>query len=131
MTVKISVLQELGIRKKIEIKETNANMRKTFEFQRGQARLQVKQAQMQKQMEKASDDTSAAKGVDTMFTSMLENMANTQEYITDMLGLDEEHQEKLDNLDFNETIDLSTKITSAILKVEPEENTGEVDDLKA
>lgn len=132
MAVLINVQKELGIRKKIEVKESNANMRKTFKFQRDLARVQIEQAKLQDKVDNAKDEEESAKTMDDMFGVFIDQLDNVQEYIIDMLKLDEKYQEKLDEeLGFDESVELASKVASAILKVEETEASEEGSDLKA
>lgn len=144
MSVKINVYEELGIKKKIEVKESNANMRKALEFQKSLTKLQIEQKKKQDKIDAIESDKSEdpeiqeensfqiAQLMSEMFDLMISHMDSVQEYIIDTLKLDEKAQEKLDSdLDFEQTVELSSKIVSAILKVEAQPVAdGEGDDLK-
>lgn len=147
MAVKINVFEELGIKKKIEVKESNANMRKALEFQKNLTKLQIDQKKKQDKINELDEDDSEdqevkeengfkiAQMMSEMFDLMLGHMDSVQEFIIDMLKLDEKAQEKMDSdLDFDQTVELSSKIVSAILKVDVQptgETSEEGGDLKA
>lgn len=147
MAVKINVFEELGIKKKIEVKESNANMRKALEFQKKLTKLQIDQKKKQDKINELDEDDSEdqevqeengfkiAQMMSEMFDLMLGHMDSVQEFIIDMLKLDEKAQEKMDSdLDFDQTVELSSKIVSAILKVDVQptgETSEEGGDLKA
>lgn len=147
MAVKINVFEEFGIKKKIEVKESNANMRKALEFQKNLTKLQIDQKKKQDKINELDEDDSEdqevqeengfkiAQMMSEMFDLMLGHMDSVQEFIIDMLKLDEKAQEKMDSdLDFDQTVELSSKIVSAILKVDVQptgETSEEGGDLKA
>ncbi|MCK8617557.1 phage tail assembly chaperone [Fructobacillus sp. M158] len=147
MAVKINVFEELGIKKKIVVKESNANMRKALEFQKNLTKLQIDQKKKQDKINELDEDDSEdpevqeengfkiAQMMSEMFDLMLGHMDSVQEFIIDMLKLDEKAQEKMDSdLDFDQTVELSSKIVSAILKVDVQptgETSEEGGDLKA
>lgn len=147
MAVKINVFEELGIKKKIEVKESNANMRKALEFQKNLTKLQIDQKKKQDKINELDEDDSEdqevqeengfkiAQMMSEMFDLMLGHMDSVQEFIIDMLKLDEKAQEKMDSdLDFDQTVELSSKIVSEILKVDVQptgETSEEGGDLKA
>lgn len=132
MAVLINVKEELGIAKPIKVKESNANMRKTLQFQKEMARLQVEQEKLQGRADKSKSDAQAAQFMSNMFDMMMKMLDNVQVYIVEILHLDEEKQDYIEEeMDFNETMDLANKISGKIMKVEPTDATEEGDDLKA
>ncbi|CAK1244526.1 unnamed protein product [Fructobacillus evanidus] len=132
MAVLINVKEELGISKPIKVKESNANMRKTLQFQKEMARLQVEQEKLQGRADKSKSDAQAAQLMSNMFDMMMKMLDNVQVYIVEILHLDEEKQDYIEEeMDFNETMDLANKISGKIMKVEPTDATEEGDDLKA
>lgn len=132
MAVLINVKEELDISKPIKVKESNANMRKTFQFQKDLARLQIEQEKLQGKADKAKSDTQAAQLMSNMFDMMMKMLDNVQGYIVGILHLDEEKQDFIEEeMDFDETMDLANKIAAKILKVEPTAVAEEGDDLKA
>ena len=119
MTVKINVSKELGIQKPIVVAESNKNIRKTWVLQKRMAKLSIDQA----------DDTPEA------FEDVLDMMLDTQDktiaYVTDILKLDDKAQEKLEELDFNATMELAVRISSELLHIKMEEATEEDTGLEA
>lgn len=118
MTVKINVSKELGIKAPVEVAESNKNIRKTWVLQKLMAKLSIDQASV--------EDTPEA------FEDMLDMMLDTQDkviaYVTDILRLDAKAQDKLEELEFNATMELAVRISSELLHIETapatEEDTG-------
>lgn len=116
MSVKINVSKELGIKAPVEVAESNKNIRKTWVLQKMMAKLSIDQ-------EEASPDA---------FEDMLDMMLDTQDktiaYITDILRLDAKAQDRLEELEFNATMELAVRISSELLHIETapatEEDTG-------
>lgn len=121
MTVKINVSKELGIKAPVAVAESNKNIRKTWVLQRLMAKLSIDQDQ--------ADDTPEA------FEDVLDMMLDTQDktiaYVTDILKLDDKAQEKLEELDFNATMELAVRISSELLHIKMEEATEEDTGLEA
>lgn len=131
MTVKINLKKELGIAKPVEVKESNKNVRKTWVFQKEMTAVQINQAKQQKEADEAKDEDEALVMVNNMFGDMIKVQDEMITYLTDVLHLDKKNQDKLEELTFDETMELSTKVSSAILHLEAEEATEGETSLKA
>lgn len=120
MTVKINAKQELGISKLFEVKESNKNIRATWELQKMMAKLSIDQ-------ETTEDTPEAFEG---MIDKMLDIQNKTISYIVDMLKLDQKQADKLEDMEFNETTGFAIRISSELLHIEAqpadevEEDTG-------
>lgn len=110
MTVKISAKKELGIAKTFNVRESNKNIRKTWELQKLMTKLSIDQATV-------GDDAEAFEG---MLDLMLDVQTKVIAYITDVLNLDEAGKDKLEDLDFNETMTFAVRISSELLHIEAE-----------
>lgn len=115
MSVKI-VPTELGLRKAVEVKESNKNIRATWVLQQDLYKLSIDQ----------SSDTETSEDAGKMFGRMLDIQANVIAYITNILKLDEKASEKLDELGYHETIDFATRIGAELMHIKTEPAT-EVD----
>lgn len=109
MSVKITPT-ELGLRKAVEVKESNKNIRATWELQKSLAKLSIDQ----------STNTEKPEDVEKMFDTMLDVQANVIAYIADILKLDEKAIEKLDDLGYYETMDFATRIGSELMHIKTE-----------
>lgn len=122
MTVKI-IPTEIGIKKAVEVKESNKNIRATWE--------------LQKMMTKLSIDQSTAGGEEDIeaFEAVLDVMMETQDkvigYITNMLRLNDAAVAKLEDLEFDETMTFAIRISSELLHIKMEEATEEETGLEA
>lgn len=109
MSVKITPT-ELGLRKAVEVKESNKNIRATWELQKMIAKLSIDQA--------------TVGGDEEAFESMLDLMLDVQAkiitYIVDILKLNEKAQETLEDLEFNDTMSFAIRISSELLHIEME-----------
>lgn len=118
MAVKINVADELGIKKVIEVKTTNKVVRDTWKFQKMQAKMAIDQAE-------AND---SAEAIEAMLDSMLAIQDETIAYIVDTLHLSASQAKKIDDMTFNETVELANKVSSEVLGIETvpakEEDTG-------
>lgn len=114
MSVKISAKQELGISKLIEVKESNKNIRATWELQKMLAKLSIDQSQANEADPEA-------------FEGLIDNMLDVQEkvikYVVDILKLTQAQADKVDELEFNETMNFAVRISSELLHIEAEEAT--------
>lgn len=114
MSVKISAKQELGISKLIEVKESNKNIRATWELQKMLAKLSIDQSQANEADPEA-------------FEGLIDNMLDVQEkvikYVVNILKLTQAQADKVDELEFNETMNFAVRISSELLHIEAEEAT--------
>lgn len=115
MSVKITPT-ELGLRKAVEVKESNKNIRATWELQKLMAKLSIDQASV-------GDNEDA---FEDMLDMMLDVQTKVIAYITDTLKLNEKAQEALEELDFNDTMTFAIRISSELLHIKAEPAT-EVD----
>lgn len=122
MSVKISVSKELGIKKAFEIKESNKNIRKTWELQKLMTKLSIDQEEA---------NTEDPEKAEELIDMMLDVQANVITYIVDILKLTDVQAEKVDDLGFNETVQLATRISAELLHIETVEATDEDTGLEA
>lgn len=113
MSVKINVAKELGIKKAIEVEPTNKVVRATWKFQRTQVKMSINQA--------TRGDSEEA--IEEMLDSMLATQDETISYVTDTLRLTSAQAKKIDDMTFNETVDLANKISAEILGIKTVEAT--------
>ena len=107
MTVKI-IPTEIGIKKAIEVKESNKNIRATWE--------------LQKMMTKLSIDQETVGETPEAFEELIDMMLDTQKkviaYLVNILRLTDAQAEKVDELEFNETMEFAIRISSELLHIE-------------
>ncbi|WP_349625750.1 phage tail tube assembly chaperone [Leuconostoc citreum] len=113
MTVNISAKKELGISKLIEVKESNKNIRATWELQKMMAKLSIDQA--------TTEDSPEA--FEKMIDMMLDVQNKTIAYIVSILRLDQKQADNLEEMEFGETTSFAVRISSELLHVEAEEAT--------
>ncbi|MCK8606167.1 hypothetical protein LNP18_08630 [Leuconostoc citreum] len=115
MTVKI-IAKELGIKKAIEVRESNKNIRATWELQKMLAKLSIDQSQ--------ADEANPEE-----FEGLIDNMLGVQQkvinYVVDILKLTDSQAEKVDEMEFNETMNFAVRISSELLHIEAAEATEE------
>ena len=122
MSVKINVAKELGIKKSFEVKESNKNIRKTWQLQKLMTKLSIDQ--------KLADSDNPEKA-EEMIDMMLDVQTKVIEYVVDVLNLTDAQVDKVDDLSFDETVQLATRISSELLHVETVETTEEEAGLEA
>lgn len=122
MSVKINVAKELGIKKSFEVKESNKNIRKTWQLQKLMTKLSIDQE---------LEDSDNPEKAEEMIDMMLDVQNQVINYVVDILKLTEAQAEKVDELEFNDTIGLATRISSELLHVETVEATEEEAGLEA
>ncbi|MCT3055749.1 hypothetical protein EFN57_04640 [Leuconostoc citreum] len=122
MSVKINVAKELGIKKSFEVKESNKNIRKTWQLQKLMTKLSIDQ-------ELADSDN--PEKAEEMIDMMLDVQTKVIEYVVDVLNLTDAQADKVDDLSFDETVQLATRISSELLHVETVEATEEEAGLEA
>lgn len=119
MPTKINVQEELGIKKPIEVKFTNKNMLKTIKLQRSFSKMDVLEAEM---IAGSSDDG---------YLDLFEDTVNEAiDYVSEILKID---REKIEELEFTETLNLAMKIVGSVMDVKPvpAKESKEPKDLKA
>ncbi|WP_099045128.1 phage tail tube assembly chaperone [Leuconostoc citreum] len=120
--IKINVKKELGIAKTIEVKESNKNIRATWKLQKMLAKLSIDQSQ-------ADSDNPEA------FEGLIDNMLDVQEkvisYVVDILKLTDAQADKVEEMEFGETMNFAVRISSELLHIEATEATTEDTGLEA
>ncbi len=122
MAVKINVLKELGIKKSFEVKESNKNIRKTWELQKLMTKLSIDQDEA---------DTEDPEKAEELIDMMLDVQAKVMDYVVNILSLTEAQADKVDDLSFDETVQLATRISAELLHIETVEATDEEAGLEA
>lgn len=122
MSVKISVSKELGIKKAFEVKESNKNIRKTWELQKLMTKLSIDQDEA---------NTEDPEKAEELIDMMLDVQANVMDYVVNILSLTETQADKVDDLSFDETVQLATRISAELLHIETVEATDEETGLEA
>ena len=122
MSVKINVLNELGIKKSFDVKESNKNIRKTWELQKLMTKLSIDQDEA---------NTEDPEKAEELIDMMLDVQANVMDYVVNILGLTETQADKVDDLSFDETVQLATRISAELLHIETVEATDEETGLEA
>lgn len=122
MTVKINVLKELGIKKSFDIKESNKNIRKTWELQKMMTKLSIDQEEA---------NTEDPEKAEELIDMMLDVQAKVMDYVVNILSLTETQADKVDDLSFDETVQLATRISAELLHIETVEATDEETGLEA
>lgn len=107
MTVKI-IPTEIGIKKAIEVKESNKNIRATWELQKMMTKLSIDQ--------KTVGDSPA--DFEKVINTMLDVQTETINYIVNTLGLDDKQAVKVDEMEFNDTMAFAVRISSELLHIE-------------
>lgn len=87
--------KELGMNKPTFVTTSNKNMRKTLQYQLDQAKAQ----------------DIGDKEPDEQIELSLKLIDNTEDYIVDMLGLDDKGKNKLENLELEQSTEIATRIS--------------------
>lgn len=106
MTVKI-IPTEIGIKKAIEVKESNKNIRATWELQKMMTKLSIDQETV------GDSPADFEKVIDTM----LDVQTKTINYIVNTLGLDDKQAAKFDEMEFDDTMTFAVRISSELLHI--------------
>lgn len=114
MTVKI-VPTELGIKKAVEVKESNKNIRATWELQKMMTKLSIDQA--------TAGDEEDIEAFEAVLDMMMETQDKVISYITDILRLNDAAVAKLQDMEFNNTMTFAIRISSELLHIKMEEAT--------
>lgn len=120
--IKINVLNELGIKKSFDVKESNKNIRKTWELQKLMTKLSIDQEEA---------NTEDPEKAEELIDMMLDVQAKVMDYVVNILGLTETQADKVDDLSFDETVQLATRISAELLHIETVEATDEETGLEA
>lgn len=86
---------QLGMNKPTFVKTSNKNMRKTLQYQLDQAKAQ----------------DIGDKEPDEQIQLSLKLIDDTEDYIVDMLGLDDKGKDKLENLELEQSTEIATRIS--------------------
>ncbi len=86
---------QLGMNKPTFVKTSNKNMRKTLQYQLDQAKAQ----------------DIGDKEPDEQIELSLKLIDDTEDYIVDMLGLDDKGKNKLENLELEQSTEIATRIS--------------------
>lgn len=122
MTVKI-VPTELGIKKAVEVKESNKNIRATWELQKMMTKLSIDQA--------TAGDEEDIEAFEAVLDMMMETQDKVIGYITDILRLNDAAVAKLEDMEFNDTMTFAIRISSELLHIKMEEATEKDTGLEA
>lgn len=123
MAVKINVKKELGIAKTFDVRESNKNVRASWLLLKKINHMQMMQSKAQE---------GAIEEFDGIVDEILSVQADVISYIIATLKLTDVQAEKIDDdLGYNETVELGTRIVSEILHLEPTEATDENMGLKS
>lgn len=114
--IKINANKELGTRKNFEIKESNKNIRATWKMQKEMAHAQILQQEAQ---------TAEGQDFEGLIDGMLELQEAIIDYVINILSLDEKLADKVDEMNFDDTVAFATRISSELLHIEAQEATEE------
>lgn len=117
MTVKINA-KDLGIRKLVEVNETNKNIKKTLKVQMKLEALSNIDA----------EDMNDEEAYVLFLKNQYEASEATTEYIADMLRLSEAQIDKLEDLDSDKTDELFAQIVQKIMHIDQIVDGDEDDD---
>ena len=109
MTVKIDA-KVLGIKKPIEVNETNKNIKKTLKVQ----------IQLEKLSKIDAENMTNEEAYDAFLNGKLEATDATIEFIADILRLTEPQADKLEDLESDETDELFGQIIQKIMHIDDE-----------
>lgn len=109
MSVKINVKSELGINKPIEVKQSNKVVRKTWLLQKQLAKMAI------------DDQTKVpdtAESAEAQLDTVLELQASIMNYVIEVLHLTDKQAEAVDELSFEDTVELANKISALVMGTE-------------
>ncbi|ALY06838.1 tail protein [Lactobacillus phage SA-C12] len=116
MTVKIDA-KVLGIKKPIEVNETNKNLKKTL-------KVQIK---LEKLSKIDAENMSNEEAYDAFLSGKLEATDATIEFIADILKLTEPQADKLEDIEPDETDELFGQIIQKIMHIDDEDGEDDSD----
>lgn len=116
MTVKIDA-KVLGIKKPIEVNETNKNIKKTLKVQ----------IQLEKLSKIDAENMTNEEAYDAFLNGKLEATDATIEFIADILRLTEPQADKLEDLESDETDELFGQIIQKIMHIDDEDGADDSD----
>ncbi|ATW59523.1 tail protein [Lactobacillus phage Lenus] len=116
MTVKIDA-KVLGIKKPIEVNETNKNLKKTL-------KVQIK---LEKLSKIDAENMSNEEAYDAFLNGKLEATDATIEFIADILKLTEPQADKLEDIEPDETDELFGQIIQKIMHIDDEDGEDDSD----
>ena len=116
MTVKIDA-KVLGIKKPIEVNETNKNIKKTL-------KVQIK---LEKLSKIDAENMTNEEAYDAFLNGKLEATDATIEFIADILRLTEPQTDKLEDLESDDTDELFGQIIQKIMHIDDEDGADDSD----
>ena len=116
MTVKIDA-KVLGIKKPIEVNETNKNIKKTL-------KVQIK---LEKLSKIDAENMTNEEAYDAFLNGKLETTDATIEFIADILRLTEPQTDKLEDLESDDTDELFGQIIQKIMHIDDEDGADDSD----
>lgn len=116
MTVKIDA-KVLGIKKPVEVNETNKNLKKTL-------KVQIK---LEKLSKIDAENMSNEEAYDAFLNGKLEATDATIEFIADILKLTEPQADKLEDIEPDETDELFGQIIQKIMHIDDEDGEDDSD----
>ena len=116
MTVKIDA-KVLGIKKPIEVNETNKNIKKTLKVQ----------IRLEKLSKIDAENMTNEEAYDAFLNGKLEATDATIEFIADILRLTEPQADKLEDLESDETDELFGQIIQKIMHIDDEDGADDSD----
>lgn len=116
MTVKINA-KVLGIKKPIEVNETNKNIKKTL-------KVQIK---LEKLGKIDAENMTNEEAYDAFLNGKLEATDATIEFIADILRLTEPQTDKLEDLESDDTDELFGQIIQKIMHIDDEDGADDSD----
>lgn len=116
MTVKINA-KVLGIKKPIEVNETNKNIKKTL-------KVQIK---LEKLSKIDAENMTNEEAYDAFLNGKLEATDATIEFIADILRLTEPQTDKLEDLESDDTDELFGQIIQKIMHIDDEDGADDSD----
>lgn len=119
--MKINVKAELGIAKSFEVKESNKNIRKTWALQKRMAKTALDQA----------NDDATPEQFEEMIDGVMELQDTVINYVVEILSLTDAQAEKVEDMSFDDTLALATRISSELLHIKQQPATEEDTGLEA
>ncbi|CAH1855138.1 phage tail assembly chaperone [Convivina praedatoris] len=133
MSVKIDVKKMLGTTKRVVVKTSNKNFKKSIIFIKSINRIQLKQMQNEEDSQAIDDSNSTAALTlnEQNMDNMIEMSDTALDYIQSTLKLTDNQIENIDDEhSFNDVLDFATEIATKVTGSESEKG-GEKDTLKA
>lgn len=133
--IKIDVKKELGISKPVSVKASNKNVRKTYAFQLVLAEMDADNESTQKEDNVVDINSNSSKvepdqDMRDTFKRSLDLIDKTENYISDILQLTDKQRDNLDDLSFEESLNLANRIGLRLQGVSEDELTDSEDEPK-